>query len=491
MEKDLKSATFLGLFWKFLERFGAQGVTFVVSIIIARILDPDAYGTVAIVTVFINILEIFISSGMGNALIQKKDADDLDFSTLFHFNIVVCVLLYILIFVSAPFIAVFYAIPDLTALIRVLGLTLIVSGIKNIQSSYVSRNMLFKRFFFATLGGTIGAAALGIWMAYRGYGVWALIAQSLFNNTVDTIILWLTVKWRPKRQFSFQRLKSLFSYGWKLLVAELLSTLHGEICQLIIGKVYSKEDLAFYNKAQTLPYTVVSNINFSVNSVLFPTMSAIQDQKSELKAVMRRTTTICSYIMWPMMTGIAVCAVPLVRLLLTEKWLPCVPFIIIYCLKYVLYPINLSNLNAIKSIGRSDLILKQEVFKKVFGLIILAATMWNGVFVFALGQLLTDIVSLVINTSSSKKLFDYGVFEQIKDITSTIILSCVMGGIVYSVTLLNLNDILTLAIQTLLGIAVYIIGSVIFRFDCFNYIWNIVKGFLSKIKTKQGVHNEL
>lgn len=235
--QNTRSQALSGLMWRFLERFGAQGVTFVVSIVLARLLDPEIYGIVAIVTVFTAILNVFIDSGLGNALIQKKDADDLDFSSVFFFNMFMCVVLYLLLFAAAPFIAKFYKMPLLTPVIRVMSLTVIISGVKNVQQAYVSKHLLFKRFFFATLGGTIGAAVLGIWMAYKGYGVWALVAQGLFNASVDTLILWITVKWRPKMMFSFERFKGLFSFGWKLLVSQLIDTVYNNLRQLIIGKL--------------------------------------------------------------------------------------------------------------------------------------------------------------------------------------------------------------------------------------------------------------
>ena len=231
-----------GLFWRFAERCGAQGVSFVVSIVLARLLAPEVYGTVALVTVFTAVLQVFVDSGMGNALIQKKNADDRDFSTVFYFNITVCCILFLGMYIAAPYIAEFYNDSELTAVVRVLSLTLVISGVKNVQQAYVSRNMLFRHFFYATLGGTIGAAVIGIAMAYMGFGVWALVVQQIFNAAADTVILWITVKWRPGRTFSFQRLKGLFSFGWKLLVSGLLDTVYGNLRQLLVGKIYSSSE---------------------------------------------------------------------------------------------------------------------------------------------------------------------------------------------------------------------------------------------------------
>ena len=360
-----ENKTIQNFIWRFLERCGAQGVTFIVSIVLARLLDPSLYGTIALVTVFTTIMQVFVDSGMGNALIQKKDADDLDFSSVFWFNLCMCIILYILMYISAPLIAAFYKTPELTPIVRVLSLILIISGVKNVQQAYVSRNMLFKRFFFSTLGGTIGAAIVGITMACYGFGVWALVAQMLFNATVDTIILWITVKWRPKKQFSIKRLKQLFSFGWKLLLSSLLDTIYNDLRQLIIGKIYSKDDLAQYNQGKKFPQLIVTNINTSIDSVLLPTMSKAQDNPQVVKSMTSRAIKISTYIMMPFMVGIAVCAEPLVRFVLTDKWLPCILFLRIFCITFAFYPIHTANLNAIKAMGRSDLFLILEIIKKL------------------------------------------------------------------------------------------------------------------------------
>ena len=479
-QNNMKNRAISGFLWRFFERCGAQGVTLVVSIVLARLLDPETYGTIALVTVFTVILDVFVNSGFGNALIQKKDADDLDFSSVFYFNVVMCIALYALLFACAPLIAKFYGLPELTALVRVLGLSLIISGVKNVQQAYVSKNLLFKKFFFATLGGTLGAAVVGIWMAYMGCGVWALVAQNLFNGAVDTIILWLTVKWRPKRMFSLERLKSLFSYGWKLLVSNLLDTGYNQLRQLIIGKMYTASDLAFYNKGTEYTHPIITNINSSIDSVLFPVMSEAQDDRETVKNMTRRAITVSSYIIWPMMMGIAACAKPLIRILLTDKWLPCVPFLRIFCIVYAFYPIHTANLNAIKALGRSDLFLKLEIIKKIVGLTIIFATMWYGVMAMAWGMLAGSFISQVINAWPNRKLLDYKYGQQIKDITPSILLSVAMFGIVYCVQLFELNDWLTLLIQIPLGVLIYVSGSKLFKMESYEYVLTTAKGFLKR-----------
>ncbi len=472
------------LLWRFGERIGAQGVTFIISIVLSRLLDPAVYGITALVSVFTSILGVFIDSGLGSALIQKKDADDLDFSSVFYFNFIMCIILYIVMFFASVWIANFYKMPELVLLVRIMSLTLIISGVNNIQQAYVSRQMLFKKFFFSTLGGTIGAAGIGIWMAWRGYGVWALVIQGLFNSMVDTIILWITVKWRPKCMFSLLRLKMLLSFGWKLLASSLIDTIYKDLRQLIIGKLYSTQDLAFYNKGTTFPRLIMANINSSIDSVLFPTMSAAQDDKYRVRDMTRRAIKTSTYLLMPLMMGLAVCAKPLICLLLTDKWEPAVFFIRIFCLIYVFYPIHTANLNAIKAMGRSDLFLKLEIIKKVIGLIVLTIAMFISVKAMALSALFTSIVGQIINAWPNRVLLDYKYFDQVKDMLPQIIASCFMGGIVYTVTFLHLNNIIILCVQIPLGFIIYLLISKFFRLESCFYVENIITSFFQKTYTK-------
>ena len=475
-----KQNVFSNIIWRFAERCGAQIVQFVVSIVLARILAPEAYGTVALITVFTTIFQVFVDSGLGNSLIQKKDADDLDFSTVFYTNIVFCVILYTIIFFISPVIANFYNDASLTILIRVLSITILISGIKNVQQAYVSKKLMFKKFFWATIGGTIIAAIVGITMALNGVGVWALIAQQLTNLTIDTIILWITVKWRPKLQFSFQRLKGLFAYGWKLLVSALLDTVYNNIRSLIIGKKYSSSDLAYYNKGKQFPNLIVQNVNTAIDSVLLPTMSNVQDNKEKVKAMTRKSIKTSIFIMAPLMMGLAFCSNNVIELLLTEKWLSAVPYLCIFCITYMFYPIHTANLNAIKAMGRSDLFLKLEILKKVVGIALLLATMNISVMAMAYSLIISSFLSQIINAWPNKKLLNYSYVEQLKDILPSILLAVGMGCVVSVFNLLNTPIILTLAIQVIIGGIVYIVGAKLFNLESFNYLFDIVKGLLKK-----------
>lgn len=474
MERKNVLSNFL---WRFAERCGAQLVSFIVSIVLARLLMPEDYGTVALVTVFTTIMQVFVDSGLSTALIQKKDADDLDFSSVFYFNFAVCIVLYLIMFFSAPLIASFYSLPELTPVVRVISLTIIISGVKGVQQSYVSRNMLFKRFFYATLGGTVFSAFLGIAMAYAGFGVWAIVVQQLSNTAIDTLILWITVKWRPKLIFSWNRLKGLLGFGWKMLCSALLDTVYNNLRSLLIGKVYSSADLAYYNEGNKFPGLIVANINSSINSVLLPAMSNEQDNKDRVKNMVKRSIMVSCYIMAPLMIGLACCASNIVTILLTEKWLSCVFFLQIFCVTYMFFPIHTANLNAIKAMGRSDLFLKLEIWKKIIGTILLLSTLFISVKAMAYSLLISTLASMIINSWPNKKLLNYSFLEQMKDIVPSISLAVGMGIIVYFIGLLNISTLPLLIAQVICGGVIYVLGSEILKLEPYVYLKEIVFSF--------------
>lgn len=474
------------LIWRYAERCGAQLVQFVVSIILARLLAPELYGSIALITVFTTLLNVFVDSGLGTALIQKKDADDKDFSSVFFFNIGMCSALYGLMFLAAPVIAGFYGTSELIPVIRVQSLTLVISGLKNVQQAYVSRTMQFKRFFFATLGGTLCAAAVGILMAYRGYGIWALVVQNLVNTAIDTIILWFVVDWHPKFVFSLRRLKGLFSFGWKILVASLINTTYNQLWQLLIGKKYSSADLAYYNKGDSFPNIIVANINSSIDSILLPTMSQEQDDRKRVKAMTRRAIKTSVYLMAPLMIGLAATAERVVSLLLTEKWLPCVFFLRIFCVSYLFQPIHTANLNAVNAMGRSDYFLKLEICKKSVGLALLLSSMWFGVKAMAGCQLLASVISQIINAWPNKRLIGYSYLEQLKDIFPSVGLAVFMGGCVYFEGCLPIGipQAAVLALQVVTGALIYICGSHLLKLDSYGYVADMLHDFLGVFKGK-------
>ena len=472
---DNRQKVFSNLIWRFMERFGSQAVSFVVSIVLARLLEPELYGSVALVLVITSILQVFVDSGMATALIQKKDTDDLDFSSVFYFNLAFCLLLYTGLFLAAPLLSRAYGDSSLVPVIRVLGLTIVVSGVKNVQQAYVSKTMQFRRFFFATLGGTIFSAAVGIFMAYLGYGIWALVMQQLLNAAVNTAILWLTVGWKPRRCFSLRRLKVLVAYGWKILVSALLDTAYLKLYQLVVGLKYTSADLAFYNKGDQYPNLLVENINSSIDSVLLPVLSAEQDEREQVREMTRRAVKTSTYLMFPMMAGLAVCAEPFVRLLLTEKWLPSVPYMQVFCLMYAFYPLHTANLNAVKAMGRSDIFLKLEILKKLISTVLLVASVNLGVYAIALSQLLSCLMAAVINAWPNRRLLGYSFLSQLRDVLPALLLSGIMGGAVWCLSLTDLPDLPLLIVQVAAGAAIYAGLSAALGVDSFRYLLGAIR----------------
>jgi teichuronic acid exporter len=478
-----KSKIVSSLFWKLMERGGTQGIQFIVQIILARLLLPTDYGIIALVVIFTSIAGVFVQSGLNTALIQKKDADEADFSSVFYLSLLIACLIYIILFFAAPFIAAFYKIPEITPVFRVLSITLFFGAFNSIQNAVVARNLQFKKLFFSSTGAILVSGTVGIYMAYTGFGVWALVGQQISNQLFVTLILWFTVKWRPLLLFSLGRLKNLFSFGWKLLVSSLISTLSLDLRSLIIGKICNPAILGFYNRGQQFPSIIVSNINGSIQSVMLPVLASQQDNRPRVKDMVRRAIITSSFLIFPMMAGLAATAEPLVKLLLTDKWLPCVPFLQIFCAVYALWPIHTANLQAINALGRSDIFLKLEIIKVSVSLIILGVTVVYGVYAIALGQLLSGILAAFINASPNRKLLNYNYKEQIKDIMPSLLLSLLMGTIVYSIKWFIMPVWMTLIIQVCVGIAVYVGMAWMFKLECFNYLLTTINEMIG-IKTK-------
>lgn len=472
-----KSIIISNLFWKYSERIGAQVVSFVVTVVLARLLSPAEYGLIAMVTVFIIIANQFVTVGIGSALIQKKDADNLDFSSIFFLNAGLSVILYGIIFASAPIVANFYGYEVLTPVMRVMGLIVIVAAMQTVQQAYVARNMLFKKFFFSTFGGTLASGVAGIVMAFMGFGIWALVAQYTLDMTVNAIVLWFTVKWRPQRQFSIKRVRSLFSFGWKLLCAGLLTTIQGQLNQLIIGKMYTSSDLAYYNKGLQFPALIMDNINSSISAVMFPVVSQAQDDLERLRTLTRQTIRVSSYFVFPMMIGLAVVAEPLIKILLTEKWSFCVPYLRIGCFAYAVTIMQFAIQNAIQALGRTDVFLKMDIIRKGLYFPLLIIVMKHGVMAIALLSILTGSFSVVMVAIVSKHMFAYSYREHINDNLPILIASSVMGLAVYMLKFIGLSDIVTLCMQVPFGIVTYIMLSMLFKFEGFELALEYIKDF--------------
>lgn len=481
-KRTLKQSVFSGLIWTFGERIIAQGISFILSIILARLLLPEEYGIIAIVLVFINLANVFVSNGFGEALVQKKNADNTDFSTAFYCSLAVAVVLYVALFLAAPRIAKIYRYNDLIPVLRVLSLKIIISSVSTIQHAYVSRKMIFKRFFFSTIGGTLVSAVVGIGMAYAGLGVWALVAQYLVNTVIDTVILFITIPWRPSLSFSTQAAKRIVSYGWKITASALINTGYSELRNLVIGGFYTTTDLAFYNRGNQFPSLVITNIDTAIGKVVFPAMAQSNDDKIRLKAVSRRALKTTSYLIFPLLIGLMVIARPLVMILLTEKWEPCIFFLQVGCIYFMCQPIQTTNWQIIKAVGRSDLCFKLEVLKKAIGISMLIVSIAFGVKAIAVMSAIFGVISMIINMVPNGKLINYTVKEQMLDFLPALTISILMGILVHAVTLLEFNPILTLVLQLFVGILTYIGSSIIFKIDSFVYLLDTIKGFSKKGK---------
>jgi len=478
-KNSLRKKVLSGLAWVYAERLLAQGVSFAVSILLARLLEPEHYGTIAIVNIFILIFNIFVTSGLGSSLIQKKDTDAIDFSVAFTSGVIIAFILYIPLYVFAPSISRFYHMPILTSLLRVLGLRLPIAALNTVQHAYISKQLIFKKFFVSTLLGTILSAIAGIYMAYRGFGVWALVGQYMINTIVNSIVLIFILPWKPKLKFSISRFKLLYSFGWKLLACDLIYTLSNNLRSLAIGKKYTSADLAFYDRGQQFTNMIIGNIDNALINVLFPAISKYQDNKAEVKSITRRAIKTGSFILSPILVGLAAASKPLIILLLTDKWVEVVPYLQMFCLAYLFQPMQSSNLQALKAIGRSDINLKLEIIKNTYGVIILLVSIvfFNDPFVVAVGFVLSTLISVLVNAVPSSKLLDYGYCEQLKDIAPQILIACVMGVAVYLLRFLDVSMLVMLILQIALGSFLYVCLAFLFKIESLTYVRSIIKSF--------------
>lgn len=478
--KELGTQVASGLIWSLGEKILANGVSFLVSLILARLLMPEQYGLISLVVIFTNISSVFVESGFGMALIQSREADEHDFNTIMVFSVVFSSILYMCLFLCAPLIAKFYEEPSLIQIIRVYGISIILGGIKNIQHAYVSKKMKLKLFFYSTLGGTLVSAVVGIFMAYQGYGVWALVAQQLVNSAIDSVILNRTMGWKIKIEFSLNRLKKLYSFGWKVLACNLISSLYSNIYGLIIGKIYNKEALGMYNKGNSFPTLISNNVSGPIQTATFPALAYAQDEPLRIKQMTRKTLLTTSYILLPMLLGMAGVSEAMISILLTDKWLGCVPFVQISCIAVCFWPISSANGQAINAMGRSDISLKLDIIKKAIGISLLLVSVPFGVYAMALGRAISLIIESVINSYPNKQMISYGYLEQIKDLFKTILSSSIMLIGVRSVMLLQWNDFITLVAQISIGLFIYLICSILFKLEGFLLIYTYLKKLFIK-----------
>lgn len=477
MNHSDKNSISSGLAWKLLERFGVQGIQFVLQIILARILDPEHYGMLSLMVVFTTLANVFIQNGFNTALIQNKDVTEEDYSSVFWVTLSIAAAVYCLLFGAAPLIAELYRVPDLVAPFRVLCLMLFPGALNSIQLAKISRDMDFRKVFYSNIGGIVISGTAGIAIAKMGGGLWALVAQALINTMVACIVMRFTVNWRIRFVCNMNRVKVLFSYGWKLLASSLLDTLYQDLRSLVIGVKYDSGTLAYYSRGKQFPQFAINSINSAVQSVILPAMSAKQDDKAQVKSMVRNSVMLSSYIIFPMMAGLAGVASPLVQLMLTDKWLPCVPYMQIYCFSLALYPVHTSNLQAINAMGRSDIFLKLEVIKKLIGLcaLVIAIFCFDSPIAIAMTGVFTTIISSFINASPNKKLIGYAYLEQMKDILPSAAASLMMCAVVLLVGRLSISLFALLPLQILVGVVVYVVISVVFRLESMRILLEMIK----------------
>ena len=479
-KEDIKSKTIKGFVWRFGERLSSQLVSFVVSVVLARLLLPKEYGVIALTMVFINIASCLAVSGLGTSLIQKRDADELDFSTMFHAGNALSLFLYAILFIAAPFIADIYKNEVITPVLRILGLVIPISAINSIQQASISRKLDFKKFFYATLIGTIISGFIGIFMAYHGFGVWSLVGQQLSNQLVNTFTLNRIITWRPKLIFSYRRFKVLFSFGSKFMGANVIGSFFNELKSFIIGIKYQPADLAFYNRGDSFPSLFSNNINNTINAVLFPAMSKVQNEPEALKRAVRRAMMTSSFIMCPILLGLAATSDKLVLILLTKKWLFCVPFMQVLCFQYLFGILGTANLQALNALGRSDVTLKLELYKKPVYLLFIVIGMFVSPLAIAIACTCYGFIGTAFNAWPNRKLIGYSFKDQLKDVSPQFGIALAMGGGVYLIGLLPLNIFVSFFIQVVMGGAFYIGMARLLSLESYNYAVNTIKNIRKK-----------
>ena len=462
MSESLKQATTKGLFWSSVERFSNQGVQFVFSIILARLLSPSDFGIIAMITIFFAVAQSFVDSGFSNALVRKTDRREEDLSTCFYFNIAVGLAAYIVLFLIAPFVATFYNQPILSPIIRITGLGVVLNSLCVVQQALFTIKIDFKSQAKVTLSATLISGIVGVIFAYRGYGVWALVWQGVASSIVRMGLLWLMSKWYPKTGFSKSSFDYLFGYGSKLLASGLLDTIYNNIYPIVIGKFYTSAQLGNYSRALSFAQLPSSNITSILQRVTFPVLSTIQDDMPRLQTNYRRLLKLSAFIVFPLMMGLAAVTFPLIRIVLTPKWEGCSFYLQIICFALMWYPIHAINLNLLQVKGRSDLFLRLEVIKKIVGVCIMCITIPLGITALCVGMVVSSFIALFINTFYTGKLMDIGYLKQMRDLLPVLINSLLMGGVVFISIQFITNDVLKLIVGGIIGVLFYILSSYIF-----------------------------
>lgn len=475
--ENLKTKTISSLFWKLMERGGNAVVSLVIQIVLARLLSPDDFGMLAIIIVFVNIGAVFVQSGLNSALIQTPDATENDYSTVFWTCFFIAVVLYCGIFIFAPVIGDFYSSPELVWPLRGISLLLLINAYNSIQVAKVTRDLELKKTFYATIASVTISGFIGISLAYFGVGVWALVAQQLSYQFVNCVALQLQISWHPRLVFSPKRAKELFGFGWKLLVSGVLNTIYQSLSSLIIGKQFSQYSLGLVSQGEKYPQAIGNMLDGAIQPVMFSAVSRVQADLDQVKGLTKRALKTSSFLVIPVMGLFALVADPFTRVFLGEQWLGAIPFLQMYCFVYALYPIQTSNLQAINGIGRSDIYLKLEVVKKIYGvaIILIAAFVIQDVYAVVFGLMLSNFISAIVNSIPSKRIIKYGFIEQMRDIFPAIALTGISALLAFFITYLDLIPILTLILQCAVMILAYVSLAALFKVEEFTYLLSTLK----------------
>lgn len=475
MSENLKDKTLRGSKWSAIESFSLQAVQFGVMLVMARLLTPADYGTVGIVAIFTAVAQSMVESGFSQALIRKQNRTDLDCTTVFYFNLVVSIALYIICFIAAPFVASFYENPILCPVMRAICLVFVFNGLAVVQRALFTAKIDFKSQAKATLIAAITSGVLGVGSALWGAGVWALVIQQLTNSFILTSTLWILSKWRPRLEYSWQSFRDLFGFGSKFMVSGIINTIYNNISGMIIGKVYSASTLGYYSRAHHFSSVPSSTISTIVSKVAYPVLCSVQDQDERFQKIYRKLIKQTAYVVFSCMLLLSAVAQPMVKILIGEKWSMAGTLLTIVGFSMMWYPVHLLNLNLLAVKGRSDLFLRLEIIKKILGLIIIAVSIPFGIVIYAYGGVVSSIIALIINTYYTGKLIDVGFLKQMKDLTPTLIMSVSMFTIIRLFFLFIDNCYIQFICGSVFGLFYIYLYSKLFHFDELEEIITIFK----------------
>lgn len=476
MADNLKNETIKALVWSLIERLGQQGIQFIFSVILARLLLPSEFGLIAMLYVFISFGHSFVNAGFSHALIQKKITSYVDECSIFYFNIAISLVATLVVYISAPLIANFYDQPELIPMTRAISLIFIFNAFGLIQKTILTKKLDFKTLFNVGVLSTLLSSSMSLILALKGFGVWSLVVLHLSRDLLNTIFLWIFNSWRPRILFSLHSLKSMFDFGSRLFVVSITNSLFSNINQLVIGKFYNASSLGFYSRADSLYKYPINILNSVVSQVSFPVFSKIQDDKNRIKEATMKTISSVTLFSFPLMIGLIVIAKPLIEVLLTAKWLPSLPYLQMLCVVGMIKPLLVINGNVINAQGRSDIFMKIDILNKSLILIFLAATFRYGIIGIIIGQIISYTIAYLLQVYHLKKLIGLTIIIQIKKLLPGLILSVIMGGILMVVNVIITIDVyLLIVIQIVIGFLTYSISCYILKIKAFMELFEIAK----------------